>query len=338
LLYIEGFAGSTPGSTFVSISVSANEFGVDVVNFVEGATVLLQEGETSRHVELNEIGEAYVPPEEFVVAPGESWRLDIRLEDGTHYTSTFEEVANPVPLTGIQAVYKPELLFRESLERFVPGHEVSVDFTDPDGEDNYYYYRYRAFENLVECERCFLGIFREGRCLGIPDSPGTPPYYDYGCQTDCWKIRYPEEIAIFDDRFINGKAVNALAVASLPLYTTEDMVVEIQQLALTPTAFEYYKVLNDIVDNNSGLNAPPPAALIGNITNPEDDEEVVFGRFTAAATAVAHIFIDRTAIEEKTLDRPLLVIRESCRGCPTEVPCAETRYRTAMMPTGWIEQ
>jgi hypothetical protein len=351
LLYIEAFAGSTPGSSFVAISVSANEFGVNVVNFMEGASVLFLEGATGRQVELNEIGEAYVPPEDFVATPGESWRLDVRLADGRHYISDFEEVADPVPLTGIRAVFKPQLLFREPSGKFIPGHEVLVDFTDPDAKDNYYYYRYRAFEHLELCEKCNFGIFRDGACVGPAQGTFVEDYYDYTCQTECWKIRYPEEINIFDDRFINGQFVNALAVASLPLYTKEDMVVEIQQLALTPKAFDYYKVIKDIVDNNSGFNAPPPAALIGNITNADDDEEAVFGRFTAAATAVAHVFIDRSGIEEETVDRPMRVIREGCEVCPpgsaclvgdcapvATAQCSETRYRTAMMPPGWIEQ
>ena len=55
------------------------------------------------------------------------------------------------------------------------------------------------------------------------------------------------------------------------------MVVVAQQWNLTPEAHEYYKVLKDILDNNSGLNAPPPAALIGNLFNPEDTEDFIFG-------------------------------------------------------------
>lgn len=350
LIFIEGFATSSPGASFVSISESVVEFGVEGVNFVGGATVTLMEESNGRQVLFEEVRDAYFPPADFAVNPGESWLLDIRLADGTHYQSTYEDVANPVPVRQLQAAYKPQLFYREASERYIPGHEITVDLTDPAGIDNYYYYRYRVFENLDECEKCFFGVYRDGSCRGAPPGTILEDYYDYRCTSDCWQIRYPEQISIFDDRFINGQEVRSLAVANIPLYTREDMVVEIQQLSLTPKAFDYYKVLKDLVDNNSGFNAPPPAALIGNITNQEVAEDIVFGRFTAAATSLAYIFVDRSGIEEETVDRPTRTIRENCEVCPPGSPCpiecapvntsdcSETRYRTSMMPPAWIEQ
>jgi len=350
LVYVEGFASTAQGTSFVTISVSAEEFGVDVVNAVTGATVVLTERDSGREVALHEIPGSYVPPDDFVVTPGESWLLDIRLEDGRHYRSTYETVAAAVPISDIEAEYTPELYFREASERYVPGHRIFIDFTDPAGDENYYYWRYRAFENLDNCERCYDGLFRDGKCIGALPGTHLLYYYDYKCESDCWKIRYPEEVNISDDRLINGKAVSSQLVANIPLYNKEDMVVELQQLSLSPKAFEYYKVLQDLVDNNSSLNAPPPAALLGNLTDQDNDENFVFGRFTVAATTRAYIYVDRTDIEEAAIDRMLAPYRESCEVCPpgsscpidcspvATAPCTETRYRTAMMPPGWREQ
>jgi len=350
LIFVEGFASTATTTTFVTISISANNFGIDEVNSVTGATVVLQEQNSGREVPLHEVPGAYFPPDDFVVVPGESWRLDIRLENGSHYRSTYEKVAEPVAITDIRAAYRPELEYREATQKYIPGHQILIDFTDPGETDDNYYWRYRVFENLDNCEKCYDGLFRDGQCVGGQAGTFLDYYYDYKCESDCWKIRYPEDVQVSTDRLFNGQDVRSRIVANVPMYTKEDMVVELQQLTITPKAYEYYKVLKDLVDNNSGLNAPPPAALIGNLTDLDNDENFIFGRFTVAAASLAYVFVDRTDIQEAAIDKTLSPNREGCEVCPpgsscpigcspvNTAPCTETRYRTAMMPQGWIEQ
>ena len=111
---------------------------------------------------------------------------------------------------------------------------------------------------------------------------------------------------------------------------------------MTPDAFDYYKVLKDLVDNNSGFNAPPPAALIGNIYNPNDPDDFVFGRFTAAATSSTDIFIERGNIPENSLETQMPLSIEPTFMSPypppatIEAPCNEGRFRTAIQPEAWI--
>ncbi|MBT8185443.1 MAG: DUF4249 domain-containing protein, partial [Eudoraea sp.] len=284
----------------------------------------------------------YVPPPNFVVLPGEIWELEIVLPDGTNYRSEPELVLEPVEITNIRAIYDPELQFRESSNSFIPGHSISIGFTDPAGTANNYYWNYKSYEKLIVCEKCRFSMFRDGRCQGDLPNAGRDPYYDYICESDCWRIRYPENIGVLSDRFIDGIEVRDVEVAQIPLYTIQDIVVEIQQFSLTPSAFKYYEVLKDIVDDNRGLNAPPPAALVGNMVNVNDAEDPIFGRFTAAATSTSSVFIDRTDIPENPIEayEPINV-EEYGEGPPpltTTAPCSEGRNRTSIEPTGWIDQ
>ncbi|WP_422081782.1 DUF4249 domain-containing protein [Ulvibacterium sp.] len=346
LIFVEGFASTEPGVSFVSITISAIEFGVYVVNFVEGASANLENVDNGDIVPLVEIEEAYVPPEDFAVTPGERWKLNIRMPDGKLFTSEIETVLDPVPLSELRVQYDPELEFREIFGgRFVPGHEILVSFTDPPEVGDYYYWSYRSYENLEICEKCRESFLREGDCQPLPRGiGGLQPYYDYPCESQCWRIRFPESIPIFEDEFSNGKTITDFSIGNALLYTKEDMVIEVQQFAISPSAHEYYKVLKDLVDNNSGLNAPPPAGLVGNMFNPEDSEEFVFGRFTAAATSVASIFVDRTFISEEALEGREPLILEPTFGSPlpppatVSTPCSETRFRTAIRPEAWIDQ
>lgn len=225
------------------------------------------------------------------------------MPDGRNFESTPELVLEPVPITDLEVNYKSELEFRDSFGGiFVPGHEALISLEDPIADKNYYYWTYRTYENLDFCQKCDESIFRDGDCLIVGDAITGFPYFFYPCETDCWRIRYPESIAIFDDEFSNGKSITQVPVGNLLLYSKENMVLEVRQLSLTPAAYDYYKVLKDIVDNSSGLNAPPPAALIGNLFNSKDTEDFIFGRFTAAATTTAAIFIDRSKLLETPLE------------------------------------
>ncbi|MCJ7465827.1 MAG: DUF4249 domain-containing protein, partial [Maribacter sp.] len=241
LVFIEGFASTAPGASFVIVSSSSLEFGVYSIKFLSGATVSFVNVNTGDAVSLTEAGESYLPPQDFAVAPSELWKLKVTLANGKNYESSPEVVLQPVPINDIQAQYDPELVYREIAGgKFVPGHAITVSFDDPANTDNYYYWSFRSFENLDFCEKCRDGIFRNGACMPYSLGGRGNRYFDYACEVECWKIRFPESIAIFDDQFSNGKAITDLPVGEVLLYTKENVVVEVQQFSLTPAAYNYY--------------------------------------------------------------------------------------------------
>ncbi|AUP80442.1 DUF4249 domain-containing protein [Flavivirga eckloniae] len=351
MIYIDAYASTAQGESFVIISESGYKFNKFLNEFLPGANVRFRNTETNTTVQLFEQNEIYLPPDNFNAAVGDSWELLITLADGRHYQSLPENIIQPVNFTDIKANYDPELLFRESANDFVPGHFISVDVHDPADEKNFYHWRYRTFEKLADCEKCENSIFRNGICdHTIGKAQGLIVHYR--CETDCWKIRFNENIKIFSDEFTNGEVINALEVADIPYYKKGNILVEIQQYSLSEAAYKYFKVLKDILDNSSGINAPPPAALIGNVFNPDDKNEIVLGRFTAASTTTKRLFIDRSNITESQIEPlPREVFRETCliSTCtPQEcedmtcepvksAPCTENRFRTAFMPEGWQE-
>ncbi|MFK7813825.1 MAG: DUF4249 domain-containing protein [Maribacter sp.] len=344
LIFVEGFISTLPGGSFVTVSKSAIEFEVYVVRFQEGASVSFENLESGETVLLTETEETYLAPTDFKAQPGEEWKLVVNLANGVRYESRPEKVLEPVAIVDIEARYDTELEFREIYGgKFVPGHEVFVSLDDPADKENYYYWTYKTYENLNFCQRCFAGYYRDGGCKSFPTSVSGIPYYDYLCDSDCWRIRFPESIAIYDDKFADGLTVNNISIGNLLLYTKENMVVVVQQLALTPEAHKYYEILKDLVDNKSGINAPPPAGLVGNLFNPENDEDFVFGRFTAAASSEAFLFIDRSEITEDPLEnRGVNLFEKADDPVPapvtTIIACSENRFRTPIQPPGWVNQ
>lgn len=332
-IYIDAFASTAPGGSYVTINKSNTEFGLFRSIHEEGAQVSFKNTDTDQVVDLIELDEIYVPPNDFSIGLGETWELQITLSNGKQIRSEPETVVAPVPLKEVTAIYDPELKYSEAYGRAVPGHSVSVSFDDPVDEVNYYYWRFKSFETLPVCRYCPYGKLRDGNCIN--DIVG----YSYPCDVDCWRIRYNEDIKIFADEFTNGKTISNLPIADVLLYTDEDILVRIDQFALSPKAYRYFKTLKDLVDNNAGINAPPPAALVGNMFNVTDDEDLILGRFTATATATFSVFIDRSNIPERALETvPPFRLETGLGTVVVTAPCIEGKYRTTVQPEGWIYQ
>lgn len=340
LVYIDALATSPPGTSYVTIWETAEEFGIKGRRFVSGATVSFTNTYTGHSVTLAESEESYFPPKDFSVTPGETWELRVVLKDGTSYYSEPETILEQVPIDALEVRYQPELTYSTEYDDFIPGHSIAIDFSDPAAEENFYYWRFQSFEKLSICRICYNSIYR-GDCIPWSNGPGGQPlmpFYTYYCEPECWRIRYGDEINIHSDRFTNGKQLRSLPVAEVPLYTRENIVVELQQYAISESAYTYLKTLKDLIDNNAGLNAPLPAALVGNLFNPANKEEFVLGRFTAAAVTMMPVYIERLLLPEAPLDQEVAPFTEGPEAPAFQVytsACSEGRYRTAVKPRYW---
>lgn len=335
ILFIDAYALSEPGISTVSVkrSIYINQSyfledepnaQVSVINVETGQTVDFSEDTTG----------IYIGPADFAVEVGETWMLDVVLQDGRHFESHPEKVASSVPFEEVNVQYSSDVQFHKGFDRYIPGHRISVNWTDPPGEKNYYLWKYRTYEPLLVCKYCENSILREGFCKPIWVNIDLPDY-DYLCDTPCWRIRYGPDLPIFDDVFSDGAQVVNREVAIIPFYRAQDILVELQQLSINESAYKYFNVVNDLLTENTGLNAPPPSALFGNLYNPENRDEVVLGNFTAAAVSIKRIFIERKLIVDHPLTPDHDITLENCLDCPVSYPCEESFSRTSTKPRGW---
>lgn len=336
LIYIEGFLGTTEGSSYVKVSESKILTSYRNV-FVSGAEVYFINAQTEERIQLVEEEFRYLPPPEFMGVIGSEWYIEVQLPNGKTYLSEVETINPSVPITELSENYDPNLKYIETYQDYVPGHEVFVTFDDPPEQDNYYFWSFKAYDKSSICRVCYEGRYREGEC-----QPYDIQYYSYWCETDCWQIEYSSSIEVFSDVFSNGRTTTALPIADILLNRKTKILVEIQQFSLTPKAYDYYKTIKDLIDNNGSFNAPLPATLIGNIYNPNDSNEYVLGRFTASSAITKSIMIDRTNVEESALEPRFVPRPEPPVTSPTATqvlysPCEEGRYRTAIEPEGWID-
>jgi len=335
IIFIDAYALTEQGVSSVAISKSTFENeNFKVVN-VSNATVKVENINTGEMIDFSEDDSGtYVCPANFAASVGEVWKLHVEFEDGKRVESKQQTVNPSVPLGNVQAAYSPEVEFNIEFDRFIPGHRLSIDWQDPEGEENYYLWKYRTFEPLIVCKTCLASVLRNGECVGLA-SPFGPPYYNYPCIPDCWEISFGKELPIFHDRLEDGTTITDREVAILPYYRRPSILVEIQQYSLNKSAYEYFKVINSQVSESGSLNAPPPAALLGNLFNPDDSSDLILGQFTAAGLSTKRIFIDRSQIIEPPIRPSEPLILETCNSCPTSAPCVDSFTRTASKPDGW---
>lgn len=348
LMSVEGFVSNFEKSSYAKI-YRLNEFNSGLNNYVNvfesNAEVKFVNTSTNQEVTLVEDAESelYLPPLDFVAEEGDTWQLYVKLENGTEYSSTPEVMSELVPISEANVEYHKELEYVASEDKFVPGHQISVNVNDPSVKGDFYYWSYRTYELNTICAFCEVTeYFRNGKCIAYIDPETTqilPPYFTYYCESDCWQIRYNSRVHILADEFINGTSFE-MPVGKMYLYNKKPILVELQQYSISAAAYKYFSVLKDIVEDNSSLNSPPPAALIGNIFNPNNEDEVVLGRFTVAGASEKRIFVSRDGIKESELEPTIIPLEETAPIAESqrvyEAPCyEESRYLTYTEPEGW---
>ncbi len=340
LVVIDAMASTIPGTTFVNIKKTIFEYGRYSTSFISGCNVKIINSDTKEEVSFVEKESNYLVSKDFKLTPGSRWEMEVILPSGKHYRSESEFVPNEVAVDRISEKFTKELIFDESLGKYIAGHEISIDFQEPEDEQNFYYFQYRGFEKEIYCKLCDNGVYRSGNCVSQIENPLAKEYYTYLCDQSCWKINYNEEISLFEDEFTNGKKISNLLVGRVPFYSNQDILVEILQLNITKKAYKYFKSIKDIVDNNSGFNAPLPSALIGNFYNVNDSEDPILGRFTAAAGKSKSIFIKRGGINVRIVGeykppQPELLGDPLPNPITYEAPCLESSYQTGIKPLTW---
>jgi len=342
LYVIDGLASTVEGTSYASVRKTYLDYGKYKAEFIGGCQVRLINESSNTIIPFLENKESYLPSADFKVSPGSQWKLEVTTPDGKTFVSDVETTPGEVRINTIEERYNPEMTYDEGQGKYIPGHEIRIGFDDPSTDENYYYYQYRAYQKALYCAICYNNVLRDGDCVPFSPSRRTKDYYTYACTTPCWSITYNEDITIYDDAFSNGRTIEDLLVGKVPLYSKENVLVEILQLNITKEAHKYFKTMKDIVDNNSGFNAPLPSALTGNFYNNQNKEEPVLGRFTAAAASYKSIYIEREKISEYPVDyfktpQPELYGDPLPPPLTYSAPCLENRNQTGIAPKKWVE-
>ena len=295
---VDALVEQGPGPHTVALSFTADfERGIDALQEpINGAEVQVTTGDGDIVMLAGEGGGVYrTAAGALVGAVGQSYALRFRLPDGREFASSTETMLPSPEGTQATAVYvQNEILVGQTL---VNQDEVSlrVDAPDPAGEPNFYRWTWR-------------GTYRVNVACGFT----TPPEE---CGIQYGSCRGVSRVEVASDRLSDGGVLRDQPVATLPWQLfgrlfSEPFYLEVEQQALTAGAHAYWERVRDTRDRTGGLFDPAPDAIIGNITNVDDERDFALGYFTVVGTSttetcpVAADFPDRAPLGDPEADPP----------------------------------
>ena len=278
----------------------------------------------------------YVPPEDFVAIPGESWSFDITLPNGAKIISDAEIVPAPIEVDAVNLIFEQNSIFDEGRNRFIPRFEIFIDYQDPTGEKNYYAYDFRYWEEVIICQSCPAGRYNGTECIS---DPSVRPRYDYFCDTDeCYALTEGLATTYSSDELYDGNSLRGVPVGGVTFDNIGGLLVEAELRSISEEAFDYGKVIQDLVTGSSGLNPTIPAALNGNVRNADPEGRTVLGYLGAAAAGRNRSFVLRTLDIGSPLSFDNNIFPEPVPppGVPPLAPC-NIPGRSSERPAGWQE-
>jgi hypothetical protein len=128
----------------------------------------------------------------------------------------------------------------------------------------------------------------------------------------CWVNQFEETPQLSDTQLISGGSFNDVKIAEVPINSStfyEKYLVEVEQMSLSRTSFDFFRLIRGQKENASSLFQPPSGEIRGNIRAVNSDEHVI-GIFWATAVRYKSLYIDRSAVPY-TLP-PIVFVPDAC--------------------------
>jgi hypothetical protein len=346
ILFIEADINNFDKNQFIKIKKNIPSANSIEYVYVESAKVYLIENEKNI-IECKYAGDGkYNLPIGFLGKLETSYKLRFELDEKIYESSS--ERASPVaPIEKIYATFSQKGI--SYLGKEIDGHNIFIDIKDINPDEQFYLWQWRLFEKQGYCKSCEGGKFYTsplplGKCIDDANLKRRNVIYDYVCGAQCWDIFYNEDVNIMSDKYSNGKNIQSRLVAKIPFFQYRNALIEVQQYAISQSAFAYFNILINQSQRNGSLADTPPAGLIGNVRNLGDATEPVGGIFMVSAKTTKSYTIDRTELisgvrviglfkGRQVTPEPL----ENDTTRPPLAPCVEDRNRTDKKPIGWVD-
>jgi len=205
---------------------------------------------------------------------GESYALEVVL-DGNVYLSKYEKVPKLLAEDALSFGFAQEPFRNESPESVFTVYSRT---TLPSTQDPIY------LRWTIEETYFWSLVWLQGIGFGPPPPP--PCFIS--------DVIEPNRLNLFDGSGTSTRkanfAVGKRLVDNSFLYP---FFVSVRQLSINREAYEYWEKIKIVINNQGSLFDIPPAPVFGNISNVDDQNEVVLGYFEVAKTKVTRIYSTR---------------------------------------------
>ena len=279
-LVVDGLITNEPGPYVVYLA-RTSEYNSYYVNTEEvgGAIVIISDDMGNSEI----LNESYLPgvyktdPDGIRGIPGRYYKLEIKTPDGKQYESK-PELLHAV--SEIDSVYyerqQQQELDENNIVQTYKGLQIFLDTSDPEDDKNYYMWTW----------------------VGTHEVHTQPWEKPKDCCATCWITERSGQLDILDDTYLGGNKIYKRSVTFVRILNNNGSRhyrgryhVEVKQLSLTREAYHYWSSIKEQINSSGSIFEPPPTAIIGNIYNPNNPEDPVFGYFGASDISSRGIFI-----------------------------------------------
>lgn len=240
--------GGNPSTQEIRLTRTEHFFGETNSLFVEDAIVSIHDG--SSETLFQYVGEGLYHIENYATEVGTTYTLNIRYQEQEYEAS--ETVLPVVPISNMYTEFETASLFGSD-----DGYAVKIDFSDPAGVPNYYFWR----------------LFSNGDYIIEPDGSNVTTL-------------------IRNDEFFDGNEIQGLKAHDEFLGQLGDDIL-VEQFAISSDRFDYLFALFTQTGGGDGLfGDPPPASIKGNIRNLTDPNNRALGYFQVASVSSRALTIE----------------------------------------------
>jgi len=276
ILVVDGIITDENRRQQVVVSFTIPLSSEDTLRPVSNLVVSILEND-DRTLDFEEVSPGvYQSTEEFAGVVGNEYQLLINFDDGRSYQSSRVEMQPTPPIDSIYAVFTPNPIINPDGGDF----EFFVDARDNTTSAQYFRWSWQAASTLKVANPSrfeWLGgnEFRV-RELGGDNSEDQVE--------QCW-IDQPSTQIIVREQEAPGLGIIAQRVHSFHSDSRAmsiDFGIEVRQYGLSLEAFNYWNLLAESTQSTGFLFDRQVGSIRGNISNPNDPEELVLGYFEAA--------------------------------------------------------
>lgn len=320
MLIVDGQITDQPGPYTVRLT-RTSDYSIKSVNLLEpGATVVIADNLGNQET-LNEQspgGVYQTSASGLRGVPGRRYTLTIQTRAGKRYVSESEVMpaAPPIQKLYYESNYAPATGIASQRQTWA----VYLDTKDPDTLGNYYKWNWTHYEMPTACKKTFVA---------------SGNYYTgISCCSDCWDItRCYTCVNINSDANINGKAISRQPITDVPFTSFSRYYLEVEQQALSKSAYQFWKRVQQLTGNTGGLFDVAPSSVPGNMKCTTTPGEPVYGYFGAVGISVSYLYVDRsTGQGGPNLDLPTVIPYPTNPSC---IVCENSLYRTPNKPRFW---
>jgi hypothetical protein len=281
LLVVEAFLSDDDAPFEVKLSRSTP---IDTTAFIpeSGASINLESasGETFQLFEVNSglyHSNSMINPQ-----AGQEYRLMIRTRDSKQYESEFVTMRETPPIGELTYQYE------EKSTQGLKGLQFLVSTSDPDNKTWYYRYEYDETWIFRTPYDSYL-IWEDGQLFQRYERINT-----------CWKFDKSTNI-----RITTSKNLTSDIISDYPLLYVSNETdrlktrysLNVKQFSLSEESYNYWVELQKVTESLGTLFDPQPSIIRGNISNVNDESEVVLGYFDAASIQEKRIFVNSNDFE-----------------------------------------